>query len=283
MTPVRPPAAPAVRRRRAIALLAPAAALGGLLAGCAASAEGDGPALPPTSGAFDYQLGGTDDALPDGSPIDVVVRDATAAPLAGAYCVCYVNGFQTQPGASWDESLLLHDDAGHAVADPEWPDERVLDPSTAAQRAGILAEILPVIEGCAAGFDAVEIDNLDTWTRFPGVDRDGALRLAAAYADAAHARDLAIAQKNAAEAAGEAREIGFDFAVVEECGAYAECDAYAAVYGPHVLQIEYPDALGEAGLTFADVCALPDRAPLTILRDRGLVGQHAPGHRYEAC
>ncbi|NGN92355.1 endo alpha-1,4 polygalactosaminidase [Nocardioides sp. KC13] len=253
------------------------------LAGCGSPSV----ALPPTDGVFDYQLGGLADRLTDGTPIDVVVRDATAQPLEGAYNVCYVNGFQTQPGADWSDhpAALLRDASGNPVRDPDWPDEIVLDPSTATARSSILEMVGPAIESCAqSGFDAVEIDNLDTWTRFDSISRDGAFALASAYVTAAHDLGLAIAQKNAAEAARTAHDdLGFDFAVVEECGAYSECAAYTDVYGPHVLQIEYPDSLAEAGHSFADVCADPHHAPLTILRDRDLVGQDDAAYVYEAC
>lgn len=100
----------------------------------------------------------------------------------------------------------------------------------------------------------------------------------------AHEVGLAAAQKNAVEVAATARaELGFDFAVVEECAAWAECAAYAEAYGDSVLQIEYPDVLAEAGLTFADVCAAEDRAPLTILRDRALAPHDEPGALYRRC
>ncbi|MFC7876938.1 endo alpha-1,4 polygalactosaminidase [Isoptericola sp. NPDC057391] len=249
-------------------------------------------ALPPTSGVFDYQLGGAYDEVDPGhgaTPIDVVVRDATADPLPGAYNVCYVNGFQTQPddAEAWleREELLLHDADGELVIDPDWPDEHVLDPSTAEQRAGILEVLGPVVTGCAdAGFEAVELDNLDTWTRFDAIDEAGAHALARAYVDLAHDAGLAVAQKNAAEITRVAREeLGFDLAVTEECAAWDECAAYTDVYGDHVLQVEYPDALDDAGLTFDDVCSRDDRAPLTILRDRDLVAAGENGYVYDAC
>jgi len=262
----------------------------------ASSAAAPGPsredALPPTSGTFDYQLGGAYDEVGTGSgptAIDVVVRDATADPLPGAYSVCYVNGFQTQPDQAdlWAgrEDLLLHDADGGLVVDPDWPDEHVLDPSTAEQRAGILEVLGPVVTGCAdAGFDAVELDNLDTWTRFDAIDEAGAHALARAYVDLAHDAGLAVAQKNAAEITRVAREeLGFDLAVTEECAAWDECAAYTDVYGDRVLQVEYPDALDDAGLTFDDVCSRDDRAPLTILRDRDLVAAGEDGYVYDAC
>ena len=201
-----------------------------------------GTAQLPPEGGVDYQLGAAYDA-----DLAIVVRDASAAPLPGAYSLCYVNGFQTQPG--------------------------------------ILAVFGPVIAGCAeAGFDAVEIDNLDAFTRADGIAREDALALAADYADIAHDHGLEIAQKNAAELSRTLHdELGYDLAVVEECGAYDECAAFTDVYGERVIQVEYPDSLAEAGLTFAEVCAREDRAPHTILRDRELVGPDDPMYVYEAC
>ena len=126
------------------------------------------------------------------------------------------------------------------VADPDWPDEYVLDPSTPAQRATIIAALGPVVEGCAQhGFDAVEIDNFDTFTRYPAIAKAGALELARNYVTLAHSHGLAIGQKNAAEFTSDGRDIGFDFAVTEECAAFDECSSYTAAYGRHVLQIEY--------------------------------------------
>jgi hypothetical protein len=280
----------------ALVVLTLTACQGGASAGQQAGREGDQDAasltvaevaLPPTSGRFDYQLGTAYEL--DGG-LDVVVRDATADP-AGAYDVCYVNGFQTQPGEAdlWldgNEDLLLHDAAGELVVDPDWPDEYVLDPSTEEQRDRILGLLGPVLTGCADdGFDAVEIDNLDTWTRFTEprtglIEREDALALAGSYIDLAHAAGLAIGQKNAAEATTAARELGFDFAVTEECAAYDECGSYTDVYGEHVLQIEYTDNLPDG---FDAVCADPDRAPLTILRDRDLVGPDDEAYAYDQC
>lgn len=263
--------------RAAVALTAIA------LAGSAPALADDGVRLPPDAGTFDFQLGGAYD-LPG---LAVVTRDATGQPRPGAYNVCYVNGFQTQPGegAEWlsrRASAVVRDASGTPVTDPDWPDEYILDPSTPERRATILDTLRPVIAGCAQrGFAAVEIDNLDTFTRFPQVTRDGALELAASYVSVAHGLGLAIGQKNAAEIAGTGRsELGFDFAVAEECAAYDECALYRRSYGTHVLQIEYSDNLP---VTFREVCASPDRAPLTILRDRDLVPAGAPEHVYQQC
>lgn len=263
-------------------------------AGGGAETDVDAPVaieFPPTSGVFDYQLG---EPYEIEGGIDVVARDSSAAPETDAYNICYVNGFQTQPGESGDwlaerADLLLRDSSGKPVIDPDWPDEYVLDPSTGEQRDGILAVMSPIIEGCAAsGFDAVEIDNLDTFTRFDGIDEDGALELARAYVDAAHASGLAIGQKNAAELADLGRdELGFDFAVTEECSAYGECASYSMAYGEHVLQIEYIDNLPAAGaaaqISTDAVCGDPDRAPLTIIRDRDLAASGSDFYYRQQC
>ncbi len=254
------------------------------------AARGAQVALPPTSGVFDYQLGGPSATV--GSPArkpTVVVRDASAAPLAGAYSVCYVNGFQTQPGDAtfWRARahLLVKGANGRPLADPDWPDEYILNPTSAAQRAEILRIVGPTLSRCAQrGFKAVELDNLDTFTRFKGVPKAGALELAKAYVRLAHAKGLAVAQKNtpALGAAGK-RSIGFDFAIAESCAAYSECGSYRAVYGVHVLQIEYPSELKAQRRSFSQACADRDRSPLTILRDRPLAPAGHPGHLYRSC
>ena len=87
-----------------------------------------------------------------------------------------------------------------------------------------------MIETCAEkGFDAVEYDNLDSWTRFDGTPRArdvpfgraAAIAYAESLADRAHALGLAVAQKNTPQLTRrQARgRIGFDFAIAEQCGA----------------------------------------------------------------
>ncbi|MFF0284332.1 endo alpha-1,4 polygalactosaminidase [Rhodococcus aetherivorans] len=241
--------------------------------------------LPPTHGKFDYQLGGAY-LPPEG--VTVVARDSTDEPVPNTYSICYVNGFQTQPDEAsiWidsNEDLLLHEDTGEHVVDPDWPDEYILNPTTESNRTRIVDIVGAVIDRCAeAGFDAVEIDNLDTWTRFTDVlDQDSSLALAAMYAERAHQLGLAVAQKNAAEAAEEAKnEANFDFVVAESCIFYGECGRYLNAYGPHVLDIEYSDTLDTP---FSDVCRNPHRPPTVILRDRNLEPDSASGYVYETC
>lgn len=214
----------------------------------------------------------------------IVARDRSEQPVDGVYSICYVNGFQTQPGEleAWPVDLLLQRD-GKTLFDPDWPDEALIDTSTPDRRARAAAMIEPWIAGCAtAGFDAVEFDNLDSYTRSDEeLTLDDNLALAARLVDIAHAAGLAAGQKNAAEDALTLREqAGFDFAVTEECAAYAECDAYTEVYGEHVIDIEYVDQLPR---TFTEMCADADSPASMVLRDRDLLTPDEPGYAFETC
>ncbi len=232
-------------------------------------------------GAFDYQLGGAYEPPPE---VQLVARDRTDAPVDGLYSICYINGFQTQPGEQelWPADTLLTID-GELAFDPDWPDEVLLDTSSPSKREAILGVIGPWIEGCARdGFDAVEFDNLDSFTRSHGaLTVDDNVALASALAEIAHRAGLAVGQKNAAEYTTRLKQdAGFDFAVAEECAVYTECAAYTGVYGDAVIDIEYTDALPRE---FAEMCADPESPQSMILRDRDLATPDAPGYVFEAC
>lgn len=242
--------------------------------------------LPAAGAGFDYQLGGAS-APPPG--VSIVERDRTARPAGAGYDICYVNGFQTQPDASErfaaeHPGLLLHagGPAGAPLADPGWPDEYLFDTSTASTRQSLAAIVAPWIRGCARdGYDAVEIDNLDSYTRSRGaLSAADNLALAADYARIAHESGLAIAQKNTADQARTLAAEGYDFAVTESCAAFDECDAYAAAY-PVVLDIEYTDELGAS--RFAAACARAGRTLTMIMRDHDLVASSDPAHVYRSC
>lgn len=240
---------------------------------------GVGPALPPVNGSLDYQLGG---AYPPPRGVTIVARDRTDAPAAGLYNVCYVNGFQIQPGeeAAWmrdHPSLVLRDTAGDPVIDVDWG-EMLIDTRSPAQRTELAGVIGAWIEGCAAdGFDAVEIDNLDSYARSRDLlTPDDNVAALALFAARAHAAGLAIAQKNATELVPRRAELGTDFVVAEECNTFAECDAYIAGYGVNVLMIEYERADFDVGCR-----AYPDFA--IVLRDVDLVPGGAGGYVFDGC
>ncbi len=237
---------------------------------------------PPAGVVVDYQLGG---GYPPAEGIGGVVRDVTDVPEPGLWSACYVNGFQTQPGDrdAWlrdHPDLVLHDEAGEPVVDPGWPDELLLDTSTEADRAALADLLAAQVTDCAdRGFDAVELDNLDSFTRSGGrLTADGALDLAARLVAVAHGHGLAAGQKNAPDLGTRAREeAGFDFAVAEECARYDECAAYTDVYGAAVLDVEYRED------DFTAACADPDRPASTVLRDLELRTPDAAGYVLAVC
>ncbi|MGD8193289.1 endo alpha-1,4 polygalactosaminidase [Herbiconiux sp. P18] len=234
----------------------------------------------PAGAVVDYQLGG---AYEPAAAVTVVARDSDDAPVPGLYNICYVNGFQTQPESNWPEVLVLHDAKGKPVTDPGWPDESILDISTPDNRAAIADRIAVTIAGCAgSGFDAVEFDNLDSYTRSRGAfGLDEAMQLAHLLVDVAHANGLAAGQKNTPELAARGHaELGFDFAVAEECQRFQECASYTSVYGDQVVDIEYS---GHLRGTWAEVCADPTRPAAMVLRDRELAPLGTRGHVYDSC
>lgn len=281
------------------AALGAALAFFGLLTGCTAAAEPENHEQPnaaaeqedvsaganksgfPAAVTFDYQLGGAYD-LPAG--VTVLARDRSDAPASGVFSICYVNGFQTQPGelTVWPQEALLYAD-GAPVIDADWPDEVLLDTSTQAKRQAILSIVTPWIETCAAdGYQAVEFDNLDSFTRSDeALTLQDNLALAAEFAEVAHEAGLLVGQKNSAEITTELREQAkFDFAVAEECAAYEECDAYTEAYGEAVIDIEYTDTLPRS---FAEMCADPASPSSMILRDRELTTPNSPDYVFESC
>ena len=198
-------------------------------------------APPPVDAGFDYQLGG-DYRPPEG--VTVVSRDWFAGRNArgGRYTICYINVFQTQSDergvnrpderSNWPRRLVL-DELGD---DPNWGGEYLIDISSPAKRAAAVRHVRPMVDSCAVkGFEAVEYDNLDSWTRFAGTPvadevpfgRRAAIAYAELLVDYAHRRGLAAAQKNTPELGRHAAlgRIGFDFAISEQCGRHRECRA----------------------------------------------------------
>jgi hypothetical protein len=168
----------------------------------------------PVGTDVDYQLGGDRDVPPR---VGIVVRDRTSAPLEGRYNICYVNGFQTQPDAQrfWRAHwwLVLKRD-GRPVVDEAWG-EWLLDVRTPRKRAALARIVGRWVAGCADdGFAAVELDNLDSFTRSRRlVTRAQGLAFARLLVQRAHREGLAAGQKNLAGYDGT--RIGFDFAVSE--------------------------------------------------------------------
>ena len=217
----------------------------------------------PVGPDVDYQLGGTR-GVP--SRVGIVVRDRAAYPLPGHYNICYVNGFQTQANERrfWKKRMgLVLRRGGRPVVDSAWG-EWLLNIRTPRKRVRLARIVGAWTRGCAArGFDAVEFDNLDSYTRSRGMlRRNQAIAYARLLVRAAHGAGLAAGQKNLSDFNG--RTVGFDFAVAEECGRWRECDDYIASYGRRVLSIEYRQA------DFRWTCDRYGAALAVVLRDLAL-------------
>jgi hypothetical protein len=218
----------------------------------------------PTGTDVDYQLGG---ASTSPANVGIVVRDRGEAPQKGRVNVCYVNGFQTQDDEKgfWlkRQNLLLHDKSGQVVEDEAWG-EWLLDLRTRDKRKRIAKIVTRWTKGCAKdGYDAVEYDNLDSFSRSRGLmKKKDALAYARLLTKGAHRNGLAAGQKNLAGFDGH--RVGYDFAVSEECGHYDECDAYVDDFGDQVLMIEY------VADDFEETCDGYGATHAVVLRDRDL-------------
>jgi hypothetical protein len=231
---------------------------------------------PPTHAGFDYQIGGG--YIPPAG-VTVVSRDHDDVPAAGLYNICYVNAFQAQPGteSEWGD-LLLRDSAGDIVYDEDWG-EALLDIRTAGKRERIAEKANAWTDQCAAkGFQAVEPDNYDSYTRSKDLLTDDQaqahVRLLSAHA---HGVGLAIAQKNTVELAGNRAANGLDFAVAEECGQWEECGDYVDAFGANVIVIEYT----EEGLETA--CADWGDELSIVRRDVDVSTPGSDGYVHQTC
>ena len=260
--------------RVAVALLL---ALGTAACGTPSADGGDDVRLPPRHAGFDYQIGGPY-TPPSGARI--VTRDRTAEPADGHYSICYVNAFQAQPGAEdgWGD-LLLRDASGEVVVDEDW-DEALLDLRTAAKRERIAKRVGRWIDGCAdKGFQAVEPDNYDSYTRAPDdlLTAGHAQAFVKLLSARAHSRGLAIGQKNTPELAGAREANGLDFAVAEECGEYDECGRYAREFDDRVVVVEY------TGKGLEKACATWGRTLSVVRRDRDVSPPAGDGYVRRTC
>ncbi|MCW8102782.1 endo alpha-1,4 polygalactosaminidase [Streptomyces tauricus] len=236
--------------------------------------------LPTANATFDYQIGG---GYTPAKGVTAVSRDRSAKPAKGVYNVCYVNAFQAQPDVLdwWQKhhpDLILRDKNNHQVIDEDW-DEALLDTSTAGKRTRLAAVVGAWVDGCAkSGFQAVELDNLDSYERFGGrltkAHNEAFAKLLAARA---HAAGLAAGQKNTVDMLPDRKKIGFDFAVAEECGEYNECGAYAKAFANRVFVIEYKNA------GFRRACADFGAKLGIVQRDLDVSPRGSEGYTFRTC
>ena len=126
--------------------------------------------------------------------------------------------------------LILRDGSGNPVIDADW-NEMLIDVSTPAKRTAVAAIVGGWIDGCAAaGFDAIEIDNLDSYSRSGGrlTEANAVATMALLRRRGARARPRDRAEELGGARRSQSRAMGTDFVVAEECNRYSECDVYTA-------------------------------------------------------
>jgi hypothetical protein len=215
------------------------------------------PWKPPVGARWQYQLNGkirTDLCVvpvsggacvrPEVYDVDLYNMDGTALNTvsvaqihaAGAHAVCYVSAgsFESfRPDAAAFPTSVKGKSNG-------WPGEKWLD---IRQIPVLLPIIAARVDLCvAAGFDAVEFDNVDGYTNDTGFPLTASDQFAYNWVltYVAHARGLSVGLKNDVEQA-EALQPYFDFAINEQCAQYSECGVYDSwtAAGKAVLQVEY--------------------------------------------
>jgi len=177
---------------------------------------------------------------------------------------------------------VLRDENGEPQVDENWPDEMALNTSTPESRAALALILGEWIEGCrTSGYQAVEFDNLDSYSRFDGLTLD-------------HKRDFRVPvggtsarprPRGRPKEHGRARQPRSRRDRLRLCHQrrvllYDECSAYSDVYGDQFLDIEYqtddPHALD-------GLCDDPDIPVLTIVRDRALSPAGDPDSVFWSC
>lgn len=138
-----------------------------------------------------------------------------------------------------------------------------LDIGTAAKRERVATIADRPIDQCAdRGFNVVEPDNHDSYSRSDHLltadDATAFITLPAAHA---HARHLAIAQKNTAQLTGIRSPTNLDFAVAEECAEHDDGGTYASAFHDRVGVIDYTEqGPREACSAFGDRVGILRRA-----------------------
>ncbi|MCB0880507.1 MAG: endo alpha-1,4 polygalactosaminidase [Thermoleophilia bacterium] len=182
---------------------------------------------PPVATSFAWQLQGKLRVRRGVDVFDVDAADTPASFVRGLHrrgrrAVCYLSA------GSWERWRADAGSYPDAILGSElegWPGERWVDIRDPRLRP-ILAERMAAC--VRKGFDGIEFDNVDGYSNDSGFDLTAMdqVRFNRWLANAAHLRGLAVGLKNEADQVG-ALHRWFDFAVVEQCFQYDECDRFA--------------------------------------------------------
>jgi len=191
----------------------------------------------------------------------------------GKKVICYFNA------GAWEE---FRPDAGEfpleIIGKPYrgWPGEKWLDVSRYEVFSQIMMERLDlaVKKGC----DGVDPDNIDGYLQPTGFDitPQDQLVFNIWLSGQAHNRGLAIGMKNNGEQILELIDY-FDFAVIEDCAIYNECEPFHAFIEKKkvVFQIEYTDRLASIHIA-CDISHAPGFQLLLKNRELDAFVQYCP-------
>ena len=246
-----------------------------LVAGACGDTSSDAARRPPRppNAQWQYQLQGGIDRSNAARVFDVDGAETSAATVRalkrdGRYVVCYFSA-GTYENFRSDSRRLAPSVRGRPVEG--YGNERWLD----IRRLDLVAPLLRArMRTCARkGFDAVEPDNVDGYdnpTGFP-LRRSDSLRFTRWLARTAHRLGLAVGLKNSTGLVS-ALAARFDFAVVEQCLQYDECERYRPFVrrGKPVYEVEYEG-------TPQSVCPQAGRLGInTIVKDVDLTAPSRP-------
>jgi hypothetical protein len=196
----------------------------------------------PTTAPWQWQLQGTVDVSVPAAVYEVDGFETPGRTVAklhslGRRVICYLDvgaweSYRPDAGAFPDRVL------GSVYSG--YPDERWLDIREIAELAPILRRRFDICR--RKGFDAVEPDNIAGYENKTGFPLSGGdqLRFNRWVAREVHRRGMSVALKN--DPAQVRKLVGnFDFAVVEECFAYDECEMFSPFVeaGKAVFTAEY--------------------------------------------
>ncbi|HEV8325737.1 MAG TPA: endo alpha-1,4 polygalactosaminidase [Myxococcota bacterium] len=221
--------------------------------------------LPGTS--WQWQLQGIVDTSFDVQVYDIDLFDVpepTIAALhaAGRIVVCYFSAGSLEDWRE-DAGAFVPADAGNPLAG--WPGETWLDTRSANVRAVMRARLdMAGKKGC----DGVEPDNVDGYANDSGFPLTAADQLDydRFLATEAHARALSAGLKNATDLVPDL-EPDFDWALNEECLAFAECatEAPFLAAGKAVFHVEYVNDCAGGPALASSVCGDPTAAGFSTL------------------
>lgn len=190
--------------------------------------------------SWQWQLSGTIDTSFNVQVYDIDMFDASTSLItqlhnAGRAVICYIDTAY-EPGRP-DSSSFTSAVLGNGI--DGWPGQKWVDIRSSVVRNIMTSRIqMAASKGC----DAVEMDDVDSYTNNPGFPLTAAdqLDFNSFLATTAHANDLGIGLKNDLDQVTSLAS-KFDFAINEQCFQYDECDSLSTFInqGKAVFGVEY--------------------------------------------